>query len=46
MPDGSVAQPWHRETDVIATVNGVAGDGHLTIIARPPLPPATLATRP
>ena len=46
MPDGSVAQPWHRETDVVATVNGVAGDGHLTIIARPPLPPATLVTRP
>ena len=26
-------------------MNGVAGDGHLTIIARPPLPPATLAPR-
>ncbi len=44
MPDGTVAQPWHRETDVTTTVNGMAGDGHLTVIARPPLPPDTLGT--
>lgn len=42
MADGTIAQPWHREHDVRLTVNGVAGDGHLTVIARPPLPPATL----
>lgn len=42
LPDGSIGQPWHRETDVRLTVNGVAGDGHLTIIARPPFPDPSL----
>ncbi len=42
MPDGEVTRPWHRETDVRLTVNGVPGDGHLTVIARPPVPPPTL----
>jgi hypothetical protein len=32
LPDGTVGQPWHRETDVA-----------LTVIARPPAPPSTLA---
>jgi hypothetical protein len=43
LPDGSIGQPWHRETDARLTVNGSSGDGHLTIIAKPPLPTPTLA---
>lgn len=42
LPDGTTGQPWHRETDVRLLVNGVGGNGHLTIIARPPLPVPTL----
>ncbi len=47
LPDGSLRQHWHRETDVALVVDGpgaqqATGDGHLTIIARPPVPPATL----
>ena len=47
LPDGSRRQHWHRETDVALVVDGpgaqqATGDGHLTIIARPPVPPATL----
>lgn len=34
-PDGSLSQPWHRETDVVLEVAGRRGDGHLTILARP-----------
>lgn len=42
LADGSTRQHWHRETDVALTVmeagvGTVRGDGHLTIIARPPL---------
>jgi len=46
LADGSVRQHWHRETDVSLVVDGptgrgLTGDGHLTIIARPPVPPAS-----
>jgi hypothetical protein len=42
LPGGDTAQPWHRETDVAVTLDGTAGDGHLTIIATPPPPRSTL----
>jgi hypothetical protein len=43
LPDGSVGQPWHRETDVALRLDDETdGDGHLTVIARPPVPPSTL----
>ncbi len=47
LPDGTTRQHWHRETDVALTVTEpgggtVQGDGHLTIIARPPLPAPTV----
>jgi hypothetical protein len=42
-PDGTVAQPWHRETDVALRLDDrIDGDGHLTVIARPPVPAPTL----
>ena len=42
-PDGVLRQPWHRETDVALRLDGeVDGDGHLTVIARAPVPPPTL----
>ena len=47
LPDGSTRQHWHRETDVALIVSEagtgtVRGDGHLTIIASPPLPTSTI----
>ena len=47
LSDGSTRQHWHRETDVALTVTdaggaAVHGDGHLTIIARPPLGTPTI----
>jgi hypothetical protein len=42
-PGGAVSQPWHRETDIVLRLDDqVDGDGHLTVIARPPVPTSTL----
>ena len=47
LPDGNRRQHWHRETDVVLTVTEAGtgtmrGDGHLTVIARPPFVARTI----